>query len=322
MKSASRWLQRAAASAGVALAAACGGGGTEPPAPPPPPPTVATVVTVSSARTTLFKAGDTLTFTAAATDSNANPIPGQTFTWSSTLTGVATVNATTGKATAGVTNGTTAIQATTGTVTGSKNLTVNRLVASVTVQSPGARTNDTLTTFTGTLVYTGTAFDSGGTAIAPTSFTWTTSNSRIASISPASGTTTTATVAGEGTATITGTASGKAAQTTLVMQLPPVSFATDVQSIFTTSCAKSLCHDAATAEGGLNLTASAYSRIVNQPPSASQPYIKPNDPANSMIILRTEGTISPRMPEDGPPFLTSAQMALIRTWITRGAPNN
>src|SRR5207253_4430583 len=44
--------------------------------------------------------GDTIRFTAVATDSLGHPIPGKVFTWSSSNTAIATIDATTGKATA------------------------------------------------------------------------------------------------------------------------------------------------------------------------------------------------------------------------------
>jgi uncharacterized protein YjdB len=293
--------------------------------------TVATV-TVTSSGSTLFYAGATMAFNADARDANNNAVtPTPTITWASTSTGVATVAPTTGTsttATAGLTSGNTDIQATAGGVTGSKTLTVNRIVASVSVTNTTSnRVNgtDTLTSFTGTTSYNGSALDSGGTAISGQTFNWSTSNTRLATISPSTGASTTATVAGEGTATITATSGGKSAQATLVMVLPAVSFATDVQAIFTASCAKSGCHDQAGSQGGLNLStspSSSYSRIVGVPSGATQQYIKPNDVANSIIILRAEGTQTPRMPADGPPFLSQATMALLRTWVTRGAPNN
>lgn len=283
---------------------------------------VANTVTVSSPGTTLFYAGQTMQFSASATDSNNNSVsPTPSFTWASTLTGVATVNASTGLATAGSSNGTTSIQAMTGGVTGSKNLTVNRLVASVTVLSARGTTNDTITTFTGTLVYNGTARDSGGTAIAGTVFTWTSSNTLAATLSPSSGASTTASVAGQGTTTVTGTASGKSAVATLVTIMPTVLFGTQVQTIFTANCAVVGCHVLPNPTGNLNLTSNACTRIVNVTSSAGLRYVLPGDPNNSYLMLRITGQVPPQMPESRPP-LSAADQRTIRTWIQQNAPCN
>ena len=51
----------------------------------------------------------------------------------------------------------------------------------------------------------------------------------------------------------------------------------------------------------------------------------PGDPAGSYLIQKLEGAsgiVGERMPQDGPPFLTVGQIAIIRQWIQDGAPNN
>ncbi len=45
----------------------------------------------------------------------------------------------------------------------------------------------------------------------------------------------------------------------------------------------------------------------------------PGNPEASELWRRVEGLASPRMPFDGPPWLTEAQIDLIRTWIEEGA---
>jgi hypothetical protein len=47
--------------------------------------------------------------------------------------------------------------------------------------------------------------------------------------------------------------------------------------------------------------------------------------SGSYLIQKLEGAsdiVGLRMPRNGPPFLTTEQIALIRQWITNGAPNN
>lgn len=45
----------------------------------------------------------------------------------------------------------------------------------------------------------------------------------------------------------------------------------------------------------------------------------PGNPQGSEIIRRVEGLASPRMPFDGPPWLTEEEIALLRDWIAQGA---
>jgi hypothetical protein len=101
----------------------CGDGGVEPP-------TVATVE-VSPGTQALTAIGATHQFSAVARDASGNPIAGQTFTWASSATSVATVSAT-GLVTA-VENGTATITATVAGVSGSAALTVSQVVATVEV---------------------------------------------------------------------------------------------------------------------------------------------------------------------------------------------
>jgi hypothetical protein len=68
----------------------------------------------------------------------------------------------------------------------------------------------------------------------------------------------------------------------------------------------------------------AYANIVNvqsnQMPSLDR--IEPNDPDNSYLIRKIEGTgLLQRMPAGGSP-LPAATIQLIRDWTAAGAPNN
>jgi CHRD domain/Bacterial Ig domain len=91
------------------------------------------------------------------------------------------------------------------------------------------------------------------------------------------------------------------------------------------SCATVGCHSGATPPAGLDLSASAYTRLVNvastEVPSARR--IVPGDPASSYLIQKIEGTaaVGARMPFGGP-YLDATTISRIRAWVSAGAPNN
>lgn len=89
---------------------------------------------------------------------------------------------------------------------------------------------------------------------------------------------------------------------------PGVCFERDILPIFVSNCAKSGCHDAATAEDGYILD--NYQNIMRKG-------IVPGNVAASKIY---ESMIEDdeRMPKDAPP-LSIAQLDLIKQWITAGA---
>lgn len=106
-----------------------------------------------------------------------------------------------------------------------------------------------------------------------------------------------------------------------------VSFANDVQPIFTTNCALAGCHNAASAQQGLVLEAgSAFSNIVNVP-SSEQPSVfrvSPGDADASYLVRKIRGTsgiTGGRMPLNRTP-LSAAQIDTIATWINEGATDN
>ena len=80
--------------------------------------------------------------------------------------------------------------------------------------------------------------------------------------------------------------------------------------------------------GALNLLHdAAYDQLVNVA-SVQKPAIlrvAPGDPDGSYLVHKLEGTpgiTGLRMPRNGPPFLTSGQMTILRRWIEIGAPRN
>jgi hypothetical protein len=98
--------------------------------------------------------------------------------------------------------------------------------------------------------------------------------------------------------------------------------------IFTPVCAKAGCHSRAAASEGMVLEAGvAYGQIVNHPAEENQALarVTPGDPERSYLLkkIRGDADISgSRMPQDGPPYLTQAQIDGIAGWIRAGAPNN
>lgn len=48
----------------------------------------------------------------------------------------------------------------------------------------------------------------------------------------------------------------------------------------------------------------------------------PGLPTASEVVRRITGTARPRMPHDGPPWLTSEEVRVISDWITQGAPDD
>jgi uncharacterized protein (TIGR03118 family) len=111
----------------------------------------------------------------------------------------------------------------------------------------------------------------------------------------------------------------------------PVVTLTQLQTqVFTPLC--SGCHNGSQPAGGplpgsQNLTAGhTFSSVVGVA-SIEQPAlmrVKPNDPDNSYLIHKVEGTAGitgAQMPFGGPP-LSQDTIAQIRSWIASGAPNN
>jgi hypothetical protein len=109
--------------------------------------------------------------------------------------------------------------------------------------------------------------------------------------------------------------------------IDPTATLTRVQTeVFTPTCGALGCHDPLGRQEGMILTAGrAYTNTVgvasNQMPSLMR--VTPSDPANSYLYRKIVGSgiTGDRMPQGGP-FLTDAQIKLVRDWIRRGAPND
>jgi hypothetical protein len=109
-----------------------------------------------------------------------------------------------------------------------------------------------------------------------------------------------------------------------------VSFSTDVQPIFSGSCATAtFCHKGASPAKGLNLeSGQAYANTVNVAATelGSMSRVKPGDLANSYLIHKINGTqgnvagSGSQMPLGG--SLTTSEIQTITKWVQDGAPQN
>ncbi|SRR5712691_11597519 len=110
------------------------------------------------------------------------------------------------------------------------------------------------------------------------------------------------------------------------MPVDPNATFTRVKSEVFPTCSAVGCHGAIAPQENMILTPDrAYALIVNvrsnQNPSLNR--IAPGDPANSYLYRKIVGSgiTGDRMPQGGP-FLSDSQIALVRDWIRRGAPND
>jgi len=108
-----------------------------------------------------------------------------------------------------------------------------------------------------------------------------------------------------------------------------VTFSTQIQQqILTPACTGCHTDEGRTPSSGLNLkTGAAYAQLVGVASVGKAGAIRviAGNPSGSYLIQKLEGAsdiVGLRMPRNGPPFLTDAQVALIRQWIQNGAPNN
>ena len=107
---------------------------------------------------------------------------------------------------------------------------------------------------------------------------------------------------------------------------PTATFTRVQNEIFTPTCAAIGCHDPLGQQQQLVLSPGrAYANIVGKP-STEMPSLQrvtPSDATNSYLYRKVigSGITGDRMPQGGP-FLSDAQIKLIRDWIRRGAPND
>jgi hypothetical protein len=102
---------------------------------------------------------------------------------------------------------------------------------------------------------------------------------------------------------------------TIVFPTTEVSYAAHVQPLFNQTCALSGCHDDGPRPNPLSLT--SYENLMFN----SLQVVVRGEPDQSVLILRIEGRIAPRMPLSRNP-LNQNQISGLRTWIAEGALNN
>ncbi|HOV85105.1 MAG TPA: hypothetical protein PLM79_02010 [Syntrophobacteraceae bacterium] len=79
-----------------------------------------------------------------------------------------------------------------------------------------------------------------------------------------------------------------------------------------------VCHGGASPSRGLSLD----NREGVLKGGKKGPVVIPGEPGKSELLKRIRGVSEPRMPYDGPPWLTEAEGAVIEGWIASGAPAN
>src|SRR5262249_40828301 len=127
-----------------------------------------------------------------------------------------------------------------------------------------------------------------------------------------------------GTTTTTSTPTS----TTTTTMAGPVSFATDVQPIFTANCALSGCHPGAFPAQAMNLSPGVrYATLVGGT-SVEWPTfqrVAAGAPSSRYVVFKLQGAGpclgGPRMPLFADP-LPDAQIQAISNWIAQGALNN
>lgn len=107
---------------------------------------------------------------------------------------------------------------------------------------------------------------------------------------------------------------------------PNATFTRVQQEILTPSCSANGCHGPLGTQSELLLVAgSSYANLVNRPSVEinSLLRVEPLDPDDSYLVRKLEGVniVGDRMPQGGP-YLSDAQLKLVRDWIRRGAPND
>ena len=111
-----------------------------------------------------------------------------------------------------------------------------------------------------------------------------------------------------------------------------VSLARDLQPIFDGACATIGCHTGTRPKAGLNLTAgAAHASLVGRGSSqcgteTPRMRVVPGAAAQSYLVSKLLGVTmcaeTDRMPADGPPYLSDAEVASITRWIDQGAHDN
>lgn len=132
-------------------------------------------VTVSPSAIAFNSVGDTLHLTAQARDANGNVVPNASFVWSTSNGAVATVDSTGVVRAAG--NGNAVITASAGSASGTATVAVGQLITRITVSpvQDSVEVGDTTT-------FIATAYDANNNPVPGVAFTWTSSDTSVASV--------------------------------------------------------------------------------------------------------------------------------------------
>ncbi len=87
----------------------------------------------------------------------------------------------------------------------------------------------------------------------------------------------------------------------------------DVAPIFKQHCV--VCHSGVQPPEGLRLD--SYAHIMAG--AGKEHVVVPKKPGKSRLVARIRGLKQPRMPANGPPWLTEEEMSVIERWIQAGA---
>jgi hypothetical protein len=281
---------------------------------------------------TLTAFGRTAVASCVVLDSASATIPNHLCTWSALTAGVVSFNPTTAKTTTitAIGNGTTTIRAQAATsLFGFNSVTVDQIPASIRISPANFVVPDVTMKTNQTAPFFAAVLDSTNNLALEDSVTWSTDNAGVANVAATAtlDSTVITTFAATGTATITATAGTVSASRVVNVSATPVSFATNVLTVFTGSAGCDGCHPP---NEGMDLrAANAYTSIVGVN-SSEQPALKrvrPFRPDSSYLVHKIQGTQATvggsgaRMPLSGTP-LSNTTINIIRNWILQGAPNN
>ncbi len=121
--------------------------------------------------------------------------------------------------------------------------------------------------------------------------------------------------------TVSACQSRKIDNTMIVDPGAPVSYARDIQPLFSSSCGGAGCHINQSVNG-VELT--NYQQVMSSiGVQYGEAIVDPGDPDSSPLVDKIEPTpqFGTRMPQNRAP-LSAQKITLIRTWIAEGAANN
>jgi hypothetical protein len=90
----------------------------------------------------------------------------------------------------------------------------------------------------------------------------------------------------------------------------------DIAPLIKTNCVKCHNHRGLTGPPPEGLVLASYQDILN---GSERVYVVPGNPDASELIRKIRGQSLPRMPFDGPPYLSSQEVVLVEQWVAQGA---